>query len=115
MQQIKAVRLFTIDFSKAFDNVNHHLLAHMVNWYISFLFDRKLRLVYNGTVCDWMMVRKGTTQGSVTGPHLFNIFFLEDLETDGKLDDVSIVKYADDSTFNECLNNSERALTQFMD
>ena len=67
-----------------------------------------------------MMVRKGTTQGSVSGQVLiFSIFFLEDLETDGKLDDVSMVKYTDDSTilvtFKESLNNSERALTQFMD
>ena len=39
----KAVRLFTMGFSKAFDNVRHHLLAeklknsplspHLVNWY----------------------------------------------------------------------------------
>ena len=45
----KAVRLFTMDFSKAFDSVNHHLLAeklkvsplstHVVNWYKSFPFD----------------------------------------------------------------------------
>ena len=63
-----AVCLFTMDFSKAFDNVNHHLLAeklkvsplspHMVYWYIGFLFDREQSLVFNGTVCDWMMVSK---------------------------------------------------------
>ena len=69
----------------------------MVNWYISFLSDRKQRLVYNGTVCDWMMVNKGTTQGSVSGPHLFNLF-LDDLDIDSNLDDVSMVKYADDPT-----------------
>ena len=63
------------------------------------------------------MVSKGTTQGSVRGPHLFNLF-LEDLETDSNLDDVSMVKYADDSTIlvtvNESLDNAERDLTQFM-
>ena len=42
----KAVRLFTMDFSKVFDNVRHHLLAekltnsplspHLVNWYLNF-------------------------------------------------------------------------------
>ena len=69
----------------------------MVNWYISFLSDRKQRLVCNGTVCDWIMVNKGTTQGSVSGPHLFNLF-LDDLDIDNNLDDVSMVKYADDST-----------------
>ena len=85
----------------------------MVNWYISFLNGRKQRLVYNGTVCDWMMISKGLMQGSVSRPHLFNLF-LDDLETDSNLDDVSMVKYADsDSTIlltvNESLNNSERA------
>ena len=70
----------------------------MVNWYISFLSDRKQRLVYNGTVCDWMIISKGTTQGSVSRLHLLNLF-LDDLETDSNLDDVSMVKYANsDST-----------------
>ena len=63
-----------------------------------------------------MMVYKGTTQGSVSGPHLFN-FFLDNLDIDSNLDDVSMVKYADDSTIlvtvNEGSDNSERALTQF--
>ena len=85
----------------------------MVNWYISFLSDRKQRPVYNRTVCDWMMISKGTTQGSVSRTHLFNLF-LDDLETDSNLNDVSMVKYADsDSTLlvtvNESLDNSERA------
>ena len=84
----------------------------MLYWYISFLSDRKQRLVYNGTVCDWM-ISKGPMQGSVSRPHLFNLF-LDDLETDSNLEDVSMVKYADsDSTIlvtvNESLNNSERA------
>ena len=83
----------------------------MVNWYISFLSDRKQRLVYNGTVCDWMMISKGPMQGSVSRPHLFNLF-LDDLETDSNLNDVSMVKYADTTilvTVNESLDNSERA------
>ena len=46
------VRLFAMDFSKAFDNVKHslvgeklkalHLNPYLVNWYLSFLMDRKL-------------------------------------------------------------------------
>ena len=62
-----------MDFSKAFDNVNHHLLEekmktsplcpYLVNWYISFLSGRKQRVVYNGITCKWMEVNKGTTQG----------------------------------------------------
>jgi len=51
------------------------------------------------------MAYKGTTQGSVSGPHLFN-FFLDNLDIDSNLDDVSKVKYADDSII--------LALTQFI-
>ena len=60
----------------------------------SFVPDRKQRLVYNGTVCDWMMTSKRTTQGStsVSRPHLFNLLLDDDLETDSNLDDVSMVK-----------------------
>lgn len=75
----KAVRLFTMDFPKAFDNVRHHLLVEklktsplslpMVNWYISFLTDRKQRVISDGTVCKLgKEVNKWTTQGRVSGP-----------------------------------------------
>ena len=96
----KAVRLFTMDFSKAFDNVKHYLLvekikaspicSYLVNWYISFLSCRRQRVVYNGTICEWIEVNKGTTQGSVSGPYLFCIF-LNDLEIED-LDGVSLSK-----------------------
>ena len=52
----------------------------------SFRSDRKWRVVHNGTVCNWMMASKGTSQGSVSGPRLFSLF-LGDLETDSNLDD----------------------------
>ena len=50
-QDCKAVRIFTMDFSKAFDSVNHGLLSaklkqlplnpYIVNWYHSFLHERQ--------------------------------------------------------------------------
>ena len=124
----KAVRLFTMDFSKAFDNVNYHLLVekikatpicpYLVNWYISFLSCRRQRIVYNGTTCEWIEVSKGTAQGSVSGPYLFCIF-LNDLEIED-LEGVSLNKYADDSnmlaTVNDLGDNSDMALSQlFLD
>ena len=63
----KAVRLFAMDFSKAFDSVKHELLAnklkklplnpHITNWYLNFLKDRKQRVYCNNFVCDWKPVR----------------------------------------------------------
>ena len=87
--KIKAVRLFTMDFSKAFDSVKHDLMSdklkqlaispYLVNWYHSFLSDRQQRVFSSNYCCSWKAVNKGTAQGSVSGPHLFNIF-LNDLE-----------------------------------
>ena len=44
------------------------------NWYLNFLKDRKQRVCCNNFECDWKPVNQGTTQGSVSGPYLFNIF-----------------------------------------
>ena len=85
----KAVRMFAMDFSKAFDSVSHKPLAeklkslplnpYIINWWLGFLRDRKQRVIFGSSVCNWETVNKGTTQGSVSGPYLFNIF-LNDLE-----------------------------------
>ena len=102
-KDVKAVRLFVMDFSKAFDCVNPYLLCEklkklplhpiIINWYISFLRDRKQRVVSNGIACNWKSVNRGTTQGSVSGPYLFNIFI-----NDLTVEDEFLAKYADDST-----------------
>ena len=102
----KAVRLFTMDFSKAFDSVKHSLLSaklkdlplspYIINWYQSFLVDRKQRISSNNYIGDWKIVNKGTTQGSVSGPYLFNVF-LNDPELN--LENCpALFKYADDTT-----------------
>ena len=81
-----AVRMFTMDFSKAFDPVNHYLLAnklkniplnpYIVKWWLNFLQDRMQRVVYNNVICDWKQINKGTIQGSVSGPYLFIYLFI---------------------------------------
>ena len=73
----KAVRVFTMAFSKAFDSIKYYI----INWLISFLSDRKQRVVQNNVVMEWKNVNRGTTQGSVNGPYLFNMF-LNDLQLD---------------------------------
>ena len=100
-----AVRLFTMDFSKSFDSINHKLLSdklkclplnpYIINWYLSFLENRKQRVVYTEFVGEWKNVNRGIVQGSVSGPYLFNIFINDlDLEIDGN---PALFKYADDS------------------
>ena len=91
---------------KAFDTVKHDLLFSklklrllnpcILNWYLSFLNDRRQRVVCNSIACDWISVNKGTTQGSISGPFLFNIF-INDLQTDPESNSL-LLKYGDNST-----------------
>ena len=70
-------------FLKAFDNARHFLLSQKLkainlNPYLSFLKNRKQHLVFRGKVFSWHCVlNEGTTQGSVSGPYLFNLFINE--------------------------------------
>ena len=58
--------------------------------------NRKQSVTSGSSVCNWKTVNKGPTQGSVSGPYLFNIF-LNDLEI--KLGNEKLgFKYADDCT-----------------
>ena len=74
------VRIFSIDFSKAFDSVSHNILCsklnqvninpYVINWLISFLDQRKQRVVVDGYRTKYVSV----PQGTVVGPILFSIF-----------------------------------------
>ena len=111
-----ATRIFAMDFSKAFDNVRHILLSEklkalsldpfITNWCLSFLRVRKERVIFNGTVCEGKIVKKGTTQGSVSGPYSSSIYF---------------AKYADDATLvvpitlSKENDESSSAVNEYMD
>ena len=63
---------------------------------IVFLKDRCQRLVFRGTTYQWRELNKGTTQGSVSGLHPFNLFINNlDIEKN-KLN--HLVKFSDDTT-----------------
>ena len=55
------------------------LKPYIINWWLGFLRHRKQGIIFGSFVCNWETVNKGTTQRSVSGPCLFNIF-LNDLE-----------------------------------
>ena len=118
-----------MDFSKAFDRVKHNLLIekltqsplnpYIVNWYVSFLSDRKQRVVCHNTVCDWKDVNRGTTQGSVSAPYLFNLF-LNDLDVAQYCQDSDLTKYADDTSIlvtvrKNSVDESQKALNAFLE
>ena len=77
------VRAFSFDFSKAFDSVSHRILfsklasydinPYIKNWIISFLCDRRQRVVVDGVVTSFLNVNRGVPQGTVLGPLLFSI------------------------------------------
>ena len=77
-----------IDFSKAFHTVHHHTLlyklpkcgicGYILQWFTSFLSDRKQRVKLGKTFSGYTDVSSGVRQGSCTGPPLF-ILYVNDL------------------------------------
>ena len=75
------VRIFSIDFSKAFDSVSHRILVrklgdvdinpHILNWLISFTSNRKQRVVVDNINTEHLHITMGVPQGTVLGPILF--------------------------------------------
>ena len=97
-------RMVGLDFSAAFDRVNHQALIHklrllgiggqFLNIIIEFLFNRKQRVVVDGHKGEWRNVASGVPQGSVLGPLLF-ILYTQDMWVG--LEN-QLIAYADDAT-----------------
>ncbi|MEO1808644.1 MAG: reverse transcriptase family protein, partial [Bacteroidota bacterium] len=97
-------RLVQIDFSAAFDRVNHKALifklqnlgigGYLLKLLRDFLMDRQQRVVVDGVFSEPKPVVSGVPQGSVLGPLLFLVYtsdLVEGLEN-------KVVQYADDTT-----------------
>ena len=77
-----------LDFSKAFDSVNHQLLIHklqsfgingnLLSWFNSYLNNIIQRVVLDGHTSEWLPVLSGVPQGSILGRLLF-ILIINDM------------------------------------
>ena len=102
-----SVRIFSFDFSKAFDSVPHDILCsklktldinpYFTNWIISFLQGRKQRVVVDAMDTDYLIINRGVPQRTVLGPTLFS-FMVNDIKVIAPNQNL-LVKFADRLTF----------------
>lgn len=93
-----------MDFSKAFDTVNHSCLIHKLpfygitgtelEWIIDYLFNRDQFVNFNGSFSKSEKITHGVPQGSILGPLLF-IILINDIQL--QLKNCSMLMYADDT------------------
>ena len=93
-----------LDFSKAFDKVDHLILMQklkkigiggkIASWIHSYLFHRKQVVVVNGIKSDSTEVVSGVPQGSVLGPLLFIIMLMD---IDKSINSSFLSGFADDT------------------
>ena len=100
------IRVLSFDFSKAFDSVPHNVVTerlkqtnlnpYIINWIISFLTNRKQRVVVDGFITEYANINRGVPQGTVIGPFLFSLM-VEDIKPK-QPETNKLIKFADDMT-----------------
>ena len=100
-----AVRVLSVDFSKAFDTLPHKTIIdsairfslprQAIVWLTSFLCDRRQRVSISKSLSDWCSCTSGVPQGSVIGPLLFCLA-IDSLSS--VCQNSALFKYADDVT-----------------
>lgn len=114
----KAVDIFYLDFSKAFDKVPRQRLIKKlrakgveektVKWIENWLTNRNQKVSIQGEYSSSCDVDSGVPQGTVLGPVLFTVY-IDDLEEDvaKKELEVLIIKFADDTKGAKIINGPE--------
>lgn len=109
------IRSCMIDFSKAFDRVDHNILLAklsnfnvpniLMNWCANFLEHRHFRVKMGKLKSDWKEINAGVPQGTILAP-LFFLIMINDLTTT-----LPLYKYVDDCTAYEIISRSTNNVT----
>ena len=114
--QSKTIRACMIDFSKAFDRIDHNILLLklqilgvppiLLNWCADFLKDRNLRVKLGQIKSSWRQLNGSVPQGTKLGP-IFFLIMINDLGSH-----LTMYKYVDDCTVYEIVSKSTTSTLQ---